>query len=61
MLVTYQVDVNGILKVLVENPGNGNAVETIVNRVNLEEDLKISLSTKAEMRRARQNAAQNGN
>ena len=52
MLVTYNVDVNGILKVLVENPANGSAVQTIVNRINLEEDLKISLCSKAEMRRA---------
>ena len=61
MLVTYQVDVNGILKVSVENPGNGSAVQTIVNRINLEEDLKINLCSKAEFRRAQQNGAQNGN
>ena len=48
-MVTYSIDVNGILKVTVENPRTGNAEQITVNsnRVNLEEDLKNALSQRA--------------
>ena len=51
VLVTYNVNVDGILSVTVVNPTTGNAVQTVVNSLNLEEELKLRLKQKALERR----------